>query len=230
MNRNQPIPWKRIFVEATAIVASILVAFAIDAWWQDRKERAIEVQYLHALREDFVRSIELLDEIEAVHQQQVAYLESLILATAETPYSEELRRWIDDGLWNIGTYQPQLSALQDLESSGQTQIINNPEIRRSLASVRQRVDTLETGQRDLVVSQQTLIDPFLVDRLNLSKLMLDRAPDPDTDLSALGTDQFQSRAAFKISMRGEISDLQSQLRQTFVDTLALIDDELQEVD
>jgi hypothetical protein len=230
MNRNQPISWKRIFVEATAIVASILVAFAIDAWWQDRKERVIEVQYLHALSEDFVRSIELLDEIEAVQQQQVAYLESLILVTTETPYSDELRRWIDDGLWNIGTYQPQLSALQDLESSGQTQIIKNPEIRRSLASVRQRLDSLETGQRDLLVSQQTLIDPFLVDNLNLSELMLDRAPDPDTDLSVLGTDRFQSRAAFKISLRGEISDLQSQLRQTFVDTLILIEDELQGID
>ena len=230
MNRTQKISWKRIFVEATAIVASILVAFAIDAWWQDRTERVIEVQYLRALREDFLRSIELLDEIDAVQKVQVAYLESLILATAETPYSDELRLWIDDGLWNIGTYQPQLSALQDLESSGQTQIIRNPEIRRSLATARQRVESLETGQRDLLVSQQTLIDPFLVDRLNLSKLMLDRDPDPDTDLSALGTDALQSRVAFKISMRGEISDLQSQLRQIFVDTVALLEDELREVD
>ena len=31
------IPWKRITVEAVAIVGSILLAFAIDTWWDDRQ-------------------------------------------------------------------------------------------------------------------------------------------------------------------------------------------------
>ena len=113
MNKLQDISWKRIFVEATAIIASILTAFAIDAWWQDRTERRVEVQYLQALREDIRRSIELLDDSERWQAQQVGYLEALAKTGIETPYSDELRLWIDDGLWNIGTYQPQLSALQD---------------------------------------------------------------------------------------------------------------------
>ena len=32
MNATQKIQWKRLSVEAFAIVASILLAFAIDAW------------------------------------------------------------------------------------------------------------------------------------------------------------------------------------------------------
>jgi len=36
MKKTREIPWQRIVVEATAIVASILIASAIDAWWQDR--------------------------------------------------------------------------------------------------------------------------------------------------------------------------------------------------
>jgi hypothetical protein len=32
------VPWKHIAVEAAAIVASILLAFAIDAWWDARAE------------------------------------------------------------------------------------------------------------------------------------------------------------------------------------------------
>ena len=64
MNQPQEIPWKRILVEATAIVASILLAFAIDAWWQDRAERFVELQYLEAMREDLVHSLELLDDEE----------------------------------------------------------------------------------------------------------------------------------------------------------------------
>jgi hypothetical protein len=227
MKESQEIHWKRIIVEATAIVASILIAFAIDAWWQNRTERIIEVQYLQALREDLLISLELLDEDEAVQQRQVGYLNSLLSTDSDTPYSDELRRWIDDGLFNVGTYQPQISALRALESSGQTQIIRNPDIRRVLASVRQRMDSLEFTQRDFQLSQQTLIDPFLVDNFNLSHLMLDRAVNNETDLSILGTSDFQSRVAFKISLRGEVSESQSEVREAFEEALELIETELQ---
>ena len=178
MSESETIPWKRLTAEGGAIVASILIAFAIDAWWQDRTERIIEVQYLQAIHEDLLNSLDLLDEDEAVQQRQVGYLESLLLTDSDTSYSDELRRWIDDGLFNVGTYQPQSSALRDLESSGQSQVIRNPDIRRILASVRQRMDGLEIAQRDFQLAQQTLIDPFLVDNFNLSHLMLDRTAKP----------------------------------------------------
>ena len=227
MKESQEIPWKRIIVEATAIVASILIAFAIDAWWQNRTERIIEVQYLRALQEDLLSSLELLDEDEAVQQRQVGYLNSLLSTDSDTPYSDELRRWIDDGLFNVGTYQPQSSALRDLESSGQTQIIRNPEIRRALASVRQRMNSLEITQRDFQLSQQTLIDPFLVDNFNLSHLMLDGTVNNETDLSILGTSDFQSRVAFKISLRRVVTESQSEVREAFEEALELIETELQ---
>jgi len=38
------IPWKRLSVEAAAIVASILLAFAIDAWWGDRQRDEAEAR------------------------------------------------------------------------------------------------------------------------------------------------------------------------------------------
>lgn len=227
MKISQEIPWKRIFVEAAAIVASILIAFAIDAWWQDRTERIVEVQYLQALREDLLSSLELLDEQEAAQQRQVGYLESLLLTNSDTPYSEALRIWIEDGMWNIGTYEPRLSALQDLESSGQTQIIENQDIRRALASLRQKINALVTSQRDFQTSQQNLIDPFLVDNFNLSRLILDQTSIDEADLSALGSDEFQSRVAFKIGLRGAVSGRQSEVRQVFIETLGLIEDELE---
>ena len=227
MKDPQEIPWKRIVVEATAIVASILLAFAIDAWWQDRTERKIEDQYLHALREDILSSLELLDDDEASQQQQVEYLESLLLTNANTPYSDELRLWIDDGLFNVGTYQPQISALHDLESSGQTQIIQNQDLRRVLASVRQKLNDLVITQRDFQLSQQTLIDPYIVDNFNLSILMLDRAGNSETNLTALGSSDFQSRVAFKISLRGEVSQSQHEVRVAFTEALELIETELE---
>ena len=33
------IPWARILLEGVVIVGSILLAFGIDAWWEDHSER-----------------------------------------------------------------------------------------------------------------------------------------------------------------------------------------------
>ena len=53
MTETQNIPWKRTAVEAAAIVASILLAFAIDAGWQEYVEDQREREVLNALLDDF---------------------------------------------------------------------------------------------------------------------------------------------------------------------------------
>jgi hypothetical protein len=55
----QNIPWKRISVEAAAIVASILLAFAIDAWWIERQDRLQESEMLGRLSAEITLNIEL---------------------------------------------------------------------------------------------------------------------------------------------------------------------------
>ena len=58
--------------QSAAIVASILLAFAIDAWWEDRQERETEQVMLASLQHDFVTSradlvriLQLYDNIRA---------------------------------------------------------------------------------------------------------------------------------------------------------------------
>lgn len=226
MKLVRSIPLPRIFAEGAIIVVSILLAFWIDAWWQDRSENIVEVQYLGALREDLKISLESLDESESEQKQQTVYLRSLLQFNGETPYNDDLRRWIDEGLWQIAGYEPHLSSLRELESSGQSEVIDNPDIRRSLSSLRQRLDSLETVQRDFITSQQNLIDPFLVENFDLSRLLLAQAAGNAPDISVLTTDGFRSRVAFKISLRNEVSQSQANLRRALVETLELIDSEL----
>ncbi len=47
------IQWKRRSVEAAAIVASILLAFAIDAWWAEQQDRRAESEILSRLHKEF---------------------------------------------------------------------------------------------------------------------------------------------------------------------------------
>ena len=68
MSNSQQIPWKRLFVEAAAIVASILLAFAIDAWWENRQEGYSDFSHLAAVASELRKQRELLDESIAAHQ------------------------------------------------------------------------------------------------------------------------------------------------------------------
>lgn len=52
-----------MFVEGAVIVASIMLAFGVDAWWQERQEGAKEQAVLVALRS------ELLDARQAFESQ-----------------------------------------------------------------------------------------------------------------------------------------------------------------
>lgn len=60
MLMKQEIPWNRLAVEAFVIVASILLAFAIDAWWTRYQESIEEQELLTGLRAEFLVNQELV--------------------------------------------------------------------------------------------------------------------------------------------------------------------------
>ena len=62
MTDTNKIAWKRLSVEAAAIVGSILLAFAIDAWWEDRNDVELERRLLTVLLAEFEQNRELLRE------------------------------------------------------------------------------------------------------------------------------------------------------------------------
>jgi hypothetical protein len=64
-------PWKRLSLEATAIVASILLAFWIDAGWDQREDAARERIVLETLSSD-------LQEFQSAREIRDGYLEAII--------------------------------------------------------------------------------------------------------------------------------------------------------
>ncbi len=62
---------KRTAAEGVAIVLSILLAFWIDTWWEDRKEARLEVVYLLELQEDFEQNKTRLEN-EAARSEGIA--------------------------------------------------------------------------------------------------------------------------------------------------------------
>ena len=136
MNQIQKVPWKRISVEAVAIVASILLAFAIDAWWEDRKEVDLERRLLTALLVEFEQNGEMLrqarEEYERRYLDAVRILEFMGGEPAEIDEAE-FERLVGSLLWRR-TFHLESGVHDGLLASGELSLIRDEALRNRLAA------------------------------------------------------------------------------------------------
>ena len=136
MNETQEIPWNRIAIEAAAIVASILLAFAIDAWWDERQERLEEQEVLSALIAEFqlnrAEAVEVIETHE-LGRQRVAALAQLTVAEVGVLRSVEAEE-ILVAMANPRTFGPIRGTIDSLIGAGRLSIIQDRELRKSLTS------------------------------------------------------------------------------------------------
>jgi hypothetical protein len=136
MHNSQIIPWKRLSLEAAAIVGSILLAFAIDAWWEERQTRYEEQQVLQGLRLEFHSIRDVLSGHMSEHLQHLQTLENFLDAAGNGSL-EEAGPIVDAALLVLLT--PMTSdlgsgTLDALLSSGRIEILTNRALRAKLAA------------------------------------------------------------------------------------------------
>ncbi len=122
--------------EGTAIVVSILLAFAIDAWWEERALRIEEQQVLQGLRSEFHSIRDVLSGHMSEHLQHLQALENFLDATGNGGV-EEAGPIVDAALLvllNATTSDLGSGALDALLSSGRIEILTNRTLRAQLAA------------------------------------------------------------------------------------------------
>ena len=134
MPTKQSIPWLRIGAESVAIVGSILLAFAIDAWYAGAIERQVAADYesrigseLQGLREDLELVARTVDRALEYAQEAEAFFEN------EADGVDENRLIV--ALYNLGREYVDpfdLSTYQDLLSSGRLGLITDNEKRAAI--------------------------------------------------------------------------------------------------
>ena len=125
-----------MLTEGLVIVTSILLAFAIDAWWDRRGERGRELEALAALSEDFAAADSLLAvRVSAIDSAAVAARAIIDLVGPDADL---------DGLDSLAVlipriirrpiYEPPMGTLEALLGSGELRLISDIELRAELAS------------------------------------------------------------------------------------------------
>ena len=173
MTETQKISWKRLAVEAAAIVASILLAFAIDAWWDSRSAALQEQALLLALSDDFDAAENMLKSVKRMHVVTAESGEKLISLGEADKIPEADRDGIDllIGMhFARAIFSPPMGTVESVMGSGRIDLIANQELLAELtqwSSVVSRLQILEIEAREHFYDR---IYPYLAERLNLKDL------------------------------------------------------------
>jgi hypothetical protein len=135
MKKSQIKSWPRILAEGSAIVASILLAFAIDAWWQERQDRDEEQEILRGLDAEFSSIQGILASDMDEHLQRLQSLEKLLMAL-ESGSTEKVIATVDDAILEMlspSTSDLGSGALDALLNSGRVEMLRNETLRKKLA-------------------------------------------------------------------------------------------------
>src|SRR5688572_2711899 len=211
MSAARGLPWLRIFVEGVVIVGSILLAFAIDAWWDGRQDRAQEHTYLRLLVTDMQQTLDnnarfggRADSIDWAGARLVrAYYEP------ELPPRDSILKWF---AWGTGHWvvQPTLGTVQSLVSTGDIDLIRDDSVRVAVSRYLNVMTAFEGFE-------QKAADDFLNARDELSR---------HVDLELLRLNQFSVTERDSLASTDNLFPFPAgQLRLRLVDVQALVRNE-----
>lgn len=136
MSNSQQLPWKRVLLEGLVIVVSILLAFSIDAWWDNHLEQQREREHLESMRAEFQASLSGLDGVLASiqgHAKDVESFIALLKAAGDEPVLIPGSLLGSAITWR--TSDVSTSTLDALMASGDLNLLRNVELRANLAGL-----------------------------------------------------------------------------------------------
>ena len=159
MTEPKNISWKRISVEAAAIVASILVAFAIDAWWDERQERSKLSDTLMGLEAALSSNLKIINEnIElATFNKNVvqAFVQMTPDEAAQIPITERYSTLAS--LYRNATLDINNSFIVEILDANSLETLTDASLRDAIGRWRGAVDGISKARFSLENSQEDVL-------------------------------------------------------------------------
>jgi hypothetical protein len=154
--------------QVPAIVLSILLAFAIDAWWSQRQLRDDERAALRDLGTEFRANLAQINAAVTHHETSIQAGERLlkmVQGTSPVASPAEMDSLLMWALVDFATFDPVSASLDDLLTSGRLTIISDDTLRMVLAGWPAAVnDAVEEEDRVVRFVENALL-PYLTPRV-----------------------------------------------------------------
>ena len=125
MSKPPILPWKRLITEGAVIVASILLAFAIDAWWDEHKKNDDILEILTLVEFETKTNLTNLAISIASHEE--------ILKAIRVAHDEQsIANVIGDAVIDVEVFEPTSDALRTLVATGMLGSIDDVDLRIAL--------------------------------------------------------------------------------------------------
>jgi hypothetical protein len=131
-------------MDGAAIVLSILLAFAIDAGWEEMQERRAEQEILAGLQTDFVSNRTQLTTVVDAHRRRAATYSWFRDSSPDDVrrISQDSASYVYTHLWGPRTFDPARSSIDALIGAGRFGVIQDRELRNRLTGFLNLADDL----------------------------------------------------------------------------------------
>ena len=152
---------RRLVAESVTIVFSILLAFAIDAAWDSRRERAEEVRFLSAIDAEIALNLERIEGAQKFRTWKRSAAVELLERAARADTEPDARAvdaliakltWMDVGRW-------QTASIDALIAGGRLSIIEDEDLRRELVTLPETITDLAKVE---TMDERNCLDRFIV--------------------------------------------------------------------
>jgi len=149
-----------VALELIVVIVGILIAFQIDRWADDRRERQQEYEYLIRLKEDLQFEI---DGMSVAHEYAQSRIDAAMLLEKIIADSSVAREQPNNVPWALETVSwrsfPQIDAFvySELQNSGNLAVIESVSLRRELANHYTTIHHYSRVGLDLDVQRQFVL-------------------------------------------------------------------------
>jgi hypothetical protein len=135
------LPWKRLFADFAVIVAGVLIALAVDSWWERQQEQKQAKEYVQQLLVDFQQTKRRLEGTIEGDTKTLERVNGVLNRAFRGPFPTADSLDLPTG---YNQFEPLTGTLKALVEGGDLRLIRNDSIRFELIRFFALTDATET--------------------------------------------------------------------------------------
>jgi len=153
-------PWTRLIAEGAVVVGSILVAFAIDASWDQRRDRVLQLELLASLQGALESNSQLAAaRVEVVLQDRILLQRFIKMTPVDAGTIPADSTWVFlRSIFRSNTFDLNTAEVAAILDENPGLLREQPELRAALAQWRSRSDALDRQEQQLFETYQDVLD------------------------------------------------------------------------